>query len=123
MSIEITFQPWGHFRAVKDNSSIQAWLDSIGEAAEAAFRGGMGSYPPASAPGAWPNTRSGGLIGSIAHETTSNSVTIGTSMPYSGFLRSGTSRMARRKMSDNALQEGMKAGAGRLGHWVHWSRG
>ena len=40
---------------------------------------------------------------------TSNSVTIGTSMPYSGFLRRGTSKMARRKMSDNALEEGMKA--------------
>jgi|SRR4029077_12639149 hypothetical protein len=122
MSIEISFQPWGYFRAVKDNSSIQAWLDAIGEAAEAAFRGGMGGYPPASAPGAWPNTRSGGLIGSIAHETSSTEMTIGTSMAYSGFLRHGTSRMARRKMSDNALQEGMKAGAGRLGHWVHWSR-
>jgi len=29
--IEISFQPWGYFRAVKDNSSIQAWLDAIGQ--------------------------------------------------------------------------------------------
>jgi len=120
--ITISFQPWAEFRAVKDNASIQAWLNAIGEAAEAAFRGGMGSGPGHSAPGAWPNTQTGGLIGSIRHETTSDSVTIGTSMPYSGFLGHGTSRMARRKMSDNALQEGMRAGAGRLGHWAHWSR-
>jgi hypothetical protein len=30
--------------------------------------------------------------------------------------------MERRKMSDNALEEGIKQ-AGRLGHWVEWSRG
>jgi len=121
--IEISFQPWTQFRAVKDKSSLQAWLDAIGEAAEAAFRGGMGSGPGHSAPGAWPNTQSGGLIDSINHETTSDSVTIGTSMPYSGFLRHGTSKMARRKMSDNALQEGMAAASGNMGHWVHWSLG
>ena len=122
MGITISFQPWGQFRAVKDDASIQAWLDTIGVAAEAAFRGGMGSGPGHSAPGAWPNSQTGGLRGSIRHETTSNSVTIGTSMPYSGYLRHGTSKMARRKMSDNALQEGMAAGGRVLGHWAHWSR-
>ena len=122
MAIEISFVPWGYFRAVKDDSSIKAWLDAIGEAGVSAFKGGMGSFPPASAPGAWPHSRTGGLKGSIRHETTSDSVTIGTSMEYSGYLRHGTSKMARRKMSDNALQEGMKAGGSRLGHWVHWSR-
>jgi len=80
----------------------------------------MGSYPPASAPGAWPNSRTGRLKSSIRSVVTSDSVTIGTSMPYSGFLRSGTSKMARRKMSDNALEEGVKAG--RLGRWVEWTR-
>lgn len=122
MSITIEFQPWAWFRAKKDDAAIRVWLDSIGEAAEAVFRGGMGSYPPASAPGAWPHSRTGSLRGTIRHETTSDSVTIGTSMPYSIFLRAGTSRMARRKMSDNALQEGMRAAGGRLAHWVYWSR-
>jgi phage gpG-like protein len=81
----------------------------------------MGSYPGPSSPGAWPNSRTGRLKGSIRFEVANDSVTIGTNAPYSGFLRSGTSRMARRKMSDNALQEGMKSG--RLGRWVEWSRG
>ena len=82
----------------------------------------MGSYPPASAPGAWPNNRTGRLSASIRSEVTSDSVTIGTNTHYSGYLRNGTSRMARRKMSDNALEEGIRA-AGRLTKWVEWSRG
>ena len=127
MSITISFQPWGHFRAVKDNASIQAWLDAIGVAGVAAFKGGMGGGGP-SAPHAWPNSQTGALLGSISHETTSDSVTIGSSRtrgsaPVSLYLRHGTSRMARRKMSDNAMQEGQQAAMGRLGHWAHWSRG
>jgi hypothetical protein len=117
----IEFSPWGKFHARKKTEVIRGWLGRIGTAGVAAFRDGMGDYPPASAPGAWPNSRTGRLRGSIRHETTSNSVTIGTSMPYSGFLRTGTSRMARRKMSDNALREGMRHS--RLGKWVEWSRG
>jgi phage gpG-like protein len=118
--ITIEFSPWGRFHARKKPEEISRWLRSIGDAGTEAFRSGMGSYPPPSSPGAWPNSRSGRLKGSIRSEVTSDSVTIGTSMPYSGFLRTGTSKMARRKMSDNALEEGVKAG--RLGHWVEWSR-
>lgn len=118
----IQFSPWGKFHAQKDNAAIHSWLQRVAEASKAAFEGGMGHYPPASSAGAWPNTRSGGLKGSIRTEVTSDSMTIGTGMPYSGFLRHGTSKMARRKMSDNALEEGMRS-AGRLGHWVKWVRG
>lgn len=121
MSIEIQFIPWHEFRAVKRQGAISDWLNGIAKAAEQAFRAGASrGYPPASEPGAWPARRSGGLLGSIDTEVTNNSVTIGTSQPYSGYLRSGTSKMARRKMSDNALREGMfKA---RLGRWVEWQR-
>jgi hypothetical protein len=118
---EIEFSPWGQFHARKKTEAIRGWLNKVGEAGVEAFKGGMGSYPGPSAPGAWPNSRTGRLKGSIRSIVTNDSVTIGTSMPYSGFLRSGTSKMARRKMSDNALEEGMKAG--RLGRWVEWSRG
>ena len=117
----IEFSPWGKFHARKKQEEIRRWLNDIGVSGTDAFRSGMGRWRPASAPGAWPNSRTGGLKGSIRHETTSNSVTIGTSMPYSGFLRNGTSKMARRKMSDNALQEGMRHS--RLGKWVEWTRG
>jgi phage gpG-like protein len=120
MSFTIEFSPWGRFRARKKNEEIKRWLHAVGDAGTEAFRSGMGKWRPPSAPGAWPNSRTGRLKGSIRSVVTSNSVTIGTSMPYSGFLRRGTSKMARRKMSDDALKEGMKSG--RLGRWVEWSR-
>jgi len=121
MSITITFTPWGVFHARKKKEEIRRWLQSVGDAGTEAFRSGMGQYPGPSAPGAWPNSRTGRLKGSIRSQVDDNSVTIGTNMPYSIYLRHGTSRMARRKMSDDALKEGMKTG--RLGKWVEWARG
>lgn len=118
--ISIEFMPWSAFRARKNNAEIRSWLQQVAKASEAAFKGGMGNYPPASAPGAWPNIRTGNLKGSIRTEVTSDSMTIGSNMRYSIFLRTGTSIMARRKMSDNALQAGIKAA--QLGHWVEWTR-
>jgi hypothetical protein len=123
MTITIEFQPWARFYARKRRTDIRRWLQAIGDAGTDAFRSGMGNYPPASDPGAWPNSRTGRLKGTIRSVVTDNSVTIGTSTRYSRYLREGTSKMARRKMSDNALQEGMKAGRGRLHRWVYWSRG
>lgn len=118
--ISIEFLPWRSFYARKRPQDIKRWLKSIGDAGVKAFKGGMGRYPPASASGAWPNRRTSRLHASIRDEVTADSVTIGSGMPYSIYLRMGTSRMARRKMSDDALKEGMKSG--RLGHWVEWSR-
>ena len=119
----IEFSPWGQFHARKKREEIHRWLWGIGFAGSEAFRSGMkqGSRTNRSAPGEWPHSQTGRLKGSIHFEATDSSVTIGTSMPYSGFLRSGTSKMARRKMSDNALKEGMEHS--RLGRWVEWSRG
>lgn len=123
MSITITFQPWRRFRARKDAGALHRWLDQIGHESVLAFRQGMGVGPPRSAPGAWPNTDTGRLYRSIDHETTRDTVTVGTNTHYSMYLRTGTSRMARRKMSDNALHEGYGRARGRLGHWVHWVQG
>jgi hypothetical protein len=120
MSITLEFSPWSRFRARKKPEEIRRWLRAVGDAGTAAFRSGMGSYPPASDAGAWPHSRTGRLKGTIKSVVTNDSVTIGTSAPYSGFLRRGTSKMKRRKMSDDALKEGMRAG--RLGRWVEWSR-
>lgn len=120
MSITLEFEPWRPFLARKKPQEIKRWLKAVGVASEEAFKGGMGNYPPASAPGAYPNVRTGRLRGSIRHVVTSDSVTIGSNMFYSIFLRTGTSKMARRKMSDDALKEG--AQKARLGHWVEWSR-
>ena len=119
--ISIQFIPWSPFRARKKPEAIRRWLREVANKSEAAFKGGMGRGPAPSAPGAWPNVQTGRLRGSIRSEVTANSMTIGSNTPYSGYLRTGTSKMARRKMSDNALKEGMRA-AGRLDKWVEWTR-
>jgi hypothetical protein len=122
VSIRIEFTPWGTFFAEKDRAVIDTWLHRVGKASEEAFRNGMSKhFPPASAPGDWPANRTGNLKASISSEVGGDEVTVGTGMPYSGFLRNGTSRMARRKMSDNALQEGVK-NAGPVGRWVRWTK-
>ena len=118
--IGLEFAPWHRFRAIKDLAEKRRYFQAVGDAGVAAFQNGMGSYPGASAPGAWPNSRTGKLKSTIKAHVTDDSVTISTNAPYSMFLRAGTSKMARRKMSDTALEEGKKAA--RLGHWVHWTR-
>ena len=118
--IAIEFEAWRPFYARKDLSTIKSWLQAIGDASKEAFIGGMGTYPPASADGAWPNVRSGSLLSTIAVEVTADSMTIGSNMFYSKYLREGTSIMARRKMSDDALKEGMSRSGDVLARWVRW---
>jgi hypothetical protein len=120
VSILIKFTPWHPFEARKKYSAISSWLHAVAEASKAAFKGGMGGFPPPSAPGAWPNKRTNSLYGSVDAVVEGYSMTVGSNMYYSHYLRYGTSKMKRRKMSDDALREGMRAG--RLGRWVEWSR-
>src|SRR5579864_439148 len=120
--ISFQFTPWPEFRANSDKNLVQNWLRRIGKASEEAFRNGMsGNYPPASAPGAWPHNRTGDLKKSIRSEVSGDVLTVGTQQVYSVYLRYGTSRMARRKMSDNALQEGIQ-NVSFMGRWVEWTR-
>jgi phage gpG-like protein len=119
MMIRIEFLPWHPFKAHKDPTTVRRWLKVVADASEKAFKN-MGSYPPASSPGDYPAVRTGRLRGSIKTEITDTTMTIGSNMPYSIYLRMGTGKMARRKMSDNALQEGMQNV--NLGRWVHWKR-
>jgi hypothetical protein len=124
MSITITFTPWRRFRARKDHAAIRRWLESVGEASVRAFREGAsrqwpGGDAPGSSPGEWPMKRTGSLLASIKYEMGGDEVTVGSNMYYSRYLREGTLPMGgRRKMSDDALEEGMKHA--RLGRWVEW---
>jgi phage gpG-like protein len=118
----IEFTPWGPFHAQKKLDEIHRWLQEVAKASEAAFRAGASAgSPPRSAPGALPGSETGGLLGSISSYATNSEAVVGSGMPYSRYLRNGTRYMARRKMSDNALQEGMRQA--QLGRWVIWQRG
>jgi hypothetical protein len=129
VSITIKFTPWHPFRADKDESVIRRWLKKVGEESEAAFKKGAGRQwggGAGSSPGEWPMRRSGNLIDTIGHEVSGYSVTVGSGairtvragapFDYSNWLRS-----TGRKMSKEALQEGMN-NAGEIGHWVRWIR-
>jgi phage gpG-like protein len=121
--IEISFKKWAPFKAQKDQKAFRRWLKVVAEESYKAFTTGMKQYPPASKKGQYPSIRTGRLRRSVATRVTDDTVVIGTHMPYSGYLRHGTRKMARRKMSDNALKEGIAAATKRAEKWVGWSHG
>jgi len=118
--MRIEFKPWRPFYAKYRNVGVKGWLARIGQEAEQIFKGGMGHYPPASTPSQYPARRTSRLYASVSHQVARDSVTIGSNMFYSIFLRMGTYKMARRKMSDDALREALRKA--RLGPFVEWVR-
>ena len=77
----------------------------------------------ASTPGQYPAIQSGRLISSLEYDVSGNKLEVGTKVFYAVYLRGGTRKMARRKMSQNALQEGMKATRSTFKHWAKWEYG
>ena len=126
MSDEIAvldLKPWHKFKADLDERTIRAWLVTIAQESRKAFMSGTSRHsPPPSRDGAWPKQMTGALRGSIKAEVKGHAVVVSTSQPYSGYLRSGTSKMGRRKMSDTALEIGIQKAENRMKHWVQWVR-
>lgn len=131
----LRFKPWREFAARVDQKVIRRFLDQVAKDSEKAFRRGMrgpksgkvysgrsGRKIKASAAGEYPAIDTGGLEGSIRTRVTATSATIGTSRFYARFLREGTRHMARRKMSDDALKEGIETARHRLKGFVKWQR-
>jgi phage gpG-like protein len=122
MTLEISFREWAPFWAKRDKAAFKRWLKTVATESEKAFKK-MGRYPPASTPGEYPAIRSGALRASIKTRVTDTFVEISSNTSYAGYLRHGTLKMKRRKMSDNALKEGMAAAKKRADKWVGWSHG
>lgn len=128
------FIPWGPFRAYKDETVIRRFLRGAANETEAAFKQGMlakksgriynrnGRRHQASARGEYPANESGRLFRSFDTVVTSDRMEAGTKMFYSKWLRNGSRMMHRRKMSDNALQEGVPRARGLLKGWATWKR-
>lgn len=133
--ISLRFRPWNKFHAAMDPSVFQRYLELVGQESVNAFRRGSGQFKSgrvyrfngrnvqASAPGEWPSRRTGALAKSVRYLVSSREVNVGTNIPYAGFLTSGTSKMAPRKMMKEALEEGMTRARGRLKDWVKWEMG
>lgn len=124
VDVSLVLMPWGRFRADMDERVKRAWLATVAQESRKAFMSGTGrKFPPASRAGAWPKMRTGALRRSIKSEVHGDSeVIVSTSRPYSGYLRHGTSKMGRRKMSDTALEIGVEKAEGRMAHWARWQR-
>jgi phage gpG-like protein len=121
MTIELEFQSWAPFHAKYDKVAFKRWLHLVARESEKAFRK-MKSHPPVSKKFVeYPAVRTGALRASIRSDVTENTVVVSSNTPYAGYLRQGTRRMKRRKMSDNALKEGIEAAKRRSRKWVEWS--
>lgn len=118
IGITVRFRPWRRFKAFLDQKLIDQFLISVERESLQAFRRGMqgpksGILRPgrkrASAPGEYPAIQSKRLYDTIRATRTKRIVRVSTNRPYSGFLASGTRYMAARKMSKDALREGIQA--------------
>lgn len=133
--ITFEFTGWTKFRAQKKPQVVRKWLRSVGKEAQRVFTAGMrgghsgqlyyrrGRVHQASAPDEYPANDTGGLLASMRHEVSSSEVVIGTNVFYSAFLRNGTRKMRRRRMSDDALKAGIKNSHPQPVGWVAWTRG
>lgn len=128
----IEFIPWGLFEAFRDKSIDKRFLDAAAHESEDAFRTGLASsksgihHPGlprrSSAPGEYPANQRGALRSSISSVVGSDEMTVGSNVFYSIFLRGGTRFMARRKMSDDALKEGVPRARSVLKGFARWRR-
>lgn len=127
-----SFDPWRKVRADIDEGVIHGFLAKAAKESEAAFKAGMTGghsgvkYPQlpnrSSAPGEYPANQFGPLMASIDTDVGSREFTIGSNVFYSIFLRQGTSKMRRRRMSDDAMQEGTERARSLLRGWARWTR-
>jgi phage gpG-like protein len=130
------FKPWRKFYSQLQRPVIRGWLSAVRARAQQHFAAGMlgrhsgriyrrrgGRRHQASAPGEYPANDTGRLLASLKSRQAKDSVTIGTNVHYAKFLREGTRKMARRKMSDHALVAGAEQAKPRSRGWVQWARG
>lgn len=147
--IQLLFKRWADFLAEYNRALIRAWLEQVGNKTHLYFRGRMeasrggrrytqelrtirGRVVPvgprlrgphtASAPGDYPAKDTGRLIGSIRRRVTADEMEIGTGMFYAKFLKYGTRRMAKRKMSSDALRETLPGVRPQLRGFARWRR-
>lgn len=135
--IELITTGFQRVKAVKQDHIINMWLREVrGKAQEAFARGMLGPHsgkvymrrrgPHVASSNAtraeYPANDTGTLLASLKSRQTPNSATIGTNVYYARFLRGGTVKMARRKMTDDALLEGAKAAKHKSKGWIAFER-
>lgn len=130
------FTPWREFFAFRDRRVTTDFMREAAKEYEDEYkkairnppktgrmyrrRGGM--HQASRALSEFPANDTGKLQNSAKGTSTALSATVGTTMFYAKFLREGTRRMGRRKMSDNIVQANTPRILARLRGWVVWKR-
>lgn len=133
--MRLIFSSWRAFTAFTDMAVGAAYLKRMGVSAERAFKQGVaspksgrvylrsgGRVHQASAPGEYPARDSGRHLATISHRSNATEMVVGSGMFYAKFLRNGTSKMAPRRMSQNALQDAMRADTLGVGRFAGFRR-
>jgi hypothetical protein len=131
----LIFTGWRAFYAFRDYAVDQVYLRRMGASAKAEFLRGIdapksgrvyrksgGRTHRASAPGEYPARDSGRHRATVDYKVSGSEVAVGSGMFYARFLRNGTSKMARRLMSDSALNRAIErdeVGVGRFARFRH----
>lgn len=135
--MSLIFTPWRAFYAYRDEGVKAAYLRRIGATAEREFKRGIasgktgriyrrsgGRIHQASAPRTeYPAKDSGAHVATVGYEVRGDEVTVGSGMPYAAYLRNGTRKMARRLMSDTALNRAIERDHVGIGRFVRFRHG
>jgi hypothetical protein len=121
--MRIQFKPWAELAVEKYPEVIHHWLFLSGAAIKQKFISGLtgphsgrkyASLPNrSSAPGEYPATQHGALMGGTSQETGEDHVKVGSTAKHARFLR-GTRKMAPRRMFAEALHEADRPPLGRF---------
>lgn len=137
--MQINFKPWGRFSAFKDRRQIRRFLSDSADIVLKRLKDGLRNPPKSGrlyfgkskrtirasvnrALAEYPARDTGDLFRSAKKRVGRDEMEVGTNMFYSRFLREGTSKMARRKMSDTALEESLPKLDGKIGRFAYWKR-
>lgn len=138
--MKMQFTPWRRFDAFHDQNAVRKFVRTAADVMLDRLKKGLRKPPktgrkyfgkskrivqassglrPAME---YPAVDTGDLLASAEKSVSSTQAEIGTGMYYSRFLREGTKRMVRRKMSDTALTESLPELREKVGRFAYWKR-
>lgn len=138
--MKIEFKPWNRFSAYHDKTAVRKYLRTAADVVLDRLKKGLRNPPKSGrlylgrskriirasnglrAAAEYPAKDTGDLLASADKRVSETEMEVGTGMFYSRFLREGTRKMLRRKMSDTALTESLPQLRDRIGRFAYWKR-
>jgi len=138
--VKLEFTPWKRFDAFHDKNAVRRFLRTAADVVLDHLKKGLRNPPKTGrkyfgrskrmvqastglrAAAEYPARDTGDLLKSADKRVDQTQFEVGTGMYYSRFLREGTRKMVRRKMSDTALTESLPQLREKLGRFAYWKR-